>query len=82
VRPEWHSAFNEPTPLEAFRAIDAPILLLTGSASTAAARAVAGILKKSLSRITVEELPGAGHMAPVTAPERVNPLIERFLLRA
>ena len=82
VRPEWHSAFNEPTAPEAFRAIDAPILLLTGSASTAAARAVAAILARSLSRVSVQELPGAGHMAPVTAPERVNPLIERFLLQA
>jgi hypothetical protein len=25
---------------------------------------------------------GAGHMAPVTEPQRVNPLIERFLLQA
>jgi pimeloyl-ACP methyl ester carboxylesterase len=82
VRPEWHSAFHEPTPLEAFRAIAVPILLMTGSASTAAARAVAAILEKSLTRVTVAELPGAGHMAPVTAPQRVNPFIERFLLQA
>jgi hypothetical protein len=25
---------------------------------------------------------GAGHMAPVTQPQRINPLIERFLLQA
>lgn len=51
MRPEWNSAFSEPTPLEALRAIDVPTLLLTGTAS----------------------------MAPVTHPQRVNPLIEQWL---
>jgi pimeloyl-ACP methyl ester carboxylesterase len=81
VRPEWHSAFHEPTPLEAFGAITAPVLLMTGTASTAAARAVTALLVNKLSSIQVEELAGAGHMAPVTDPARVNPLIERFLLQ-
>jgi pimeloyl-ACP methyl ester carboxylesterase len=79
VRPEWHSAFHEPAPLEAFGAIEAPVLLMTGTASTAAARAVAGLLARTLPRLTLEEIVGAGHMAPVTAPARINPLIERFL---
>ena len=79
VKPEWHSAFNEPTPLAAFGAIDAPALLLTGTASTAAARAVARLLAGVLPRVRVEEIGGAGHMAPVTHPQQVNALIERFL---
>lgn len=82
VRPEWHSAFNEPAPLEALRAIEAPTLLLTGTASTAAARAVARLVASVLPRVALQELPGAGHMAPVTAPQSVNPLIEGFLLQA
>jgi pimeloyl-ACP methyl ester carboxylesterase len=82
MKPEWHSAFNEPTPLEAFRALEVPTLLLTGTASTAAARAVARLLAGMLPRVRVEALEGAGHMAPVTHPERVNALIERFLLQA
>lgn len=82
VTPEWHSAFHEPTPLDALRAIEAPTLLLTGTASTAAARAVARLVASVLPQAAVQELAGAGHMAPVTAPQRVNPLIERFLLQA
>jgi pimeloyl-ACP methyl ester carboxylesterase len=81
MKPEWHSAFNEPTPLEAWRALDLPTLLLTGSASTAAARGVVRLLAGVLPRVRVEELAGMGHMAPVTDPARVNPLIERFLLQ-
>lgn len=82
VRPEWHSAFNEPAPLEALRAISAPTLLLTGAASTAAARAVARLVACVLPQVEVQELAGAAHMAPVSEPQRLNPLIERFLLQA
>ena len=79
VGPEWHAAFNEPTPLEALRAIDVPVLLLTGSASTAAAGAAARLVGRVLPRARVQQIEGVGHMAPLTHPERVNPLIEQFL---
>ena len=77
--PEWHSACNEPTPLEAFAALDLPALLMTGTASTAAARAVARLVGGVLPRVQVGEIEGLGHMAPVTHPGEVNPRIERFL---
>jgi pimeloyl-ACP methyl ester carboxylesterase len=32
-----------------------------------------------LPRVRIEEIEGVGHMAPVTHPDTVNPLIERFL---
>jgi pimeloyl-ACP methyl ester carboxylesterase len=79
VTPQWHAAFNEHTPLHAFAALDMPTLLMTGSASAASARAVARLLKCMLPRLRDEDLDGVGHMGPVTHPDRVNPLIERFL---
>lgn len=79
VKPEWHAAFSEPTLLNAFAAIDVPTLFLTGTKSKASARAVARLLTAVLPRVRVEEIEGVGHMAPVTHPDRVNPLIERFL---
>ena len=79
VKPEWHAAFYEPTPLKAFVAIDVPTLFLTGTKSKASARAVAQLLTAVLPRVRVEEIDGVGHMAPLTHPDRVNPLIERFL---
>ena len=78
-KPEWHSAFNEPTPLEAFAALDVPALLMTGTGSTAAARAVARLVGGVLPRVRIEELEGLGHMAPVTHPAAVNARIEHFL---
>jgi pimeloyl-ACP methyl ester carboxylesterase len=79
VKPEWHAAFCEPTPLYAFAAIDAPTLLLTGAKSRESTRAIARLLRAVLPRVQAEDLSGVGHMAPVTHPERVSPLIERFL---
>jgi len=78
-KPEWHSACNEPTPLEAFAALDVPALLMTGTSSTAAARAVARLVGGVLPRVRIEEVEGMGHMAPVTHPREVNSRIERFL---
>jgi pimeloyl-ACP methyl ester carboxylesterase len=79
VKPEWHAAFYEPTPLSAFAAVNVPTLFLTGTKSKASARAVARLLTAVLPRVRVEEIEGVGHMAPLTHPDRVNPLIERFL---
>jgi len=79
VKPEWHAAFSEPTPLHAFAAIDVPTLFLTGTESKASARAVARLLTAVLPWVRPEDLEGVGHMAPVTHPERVGALIERFL---
>lgn len=80
VIPEWHAAFTDPTPLRAVAAIDAPTLLLTGTQSKASARAVTRLLATVLPRVRVIEVVGAGHMAPLMQPERINPLIERFLV--
>jgi pimeloyl-ACP methyl ester carboxylesterase len=79
VKAEWHAAFTEPTPLSAFAALDVPVLFLTGAESPASSRAVARLLTKTLPRVTAVEVSGAGHMAPLTHPERVNALIDRFL---
>ena len=79
VKPEWHALFHESTPLGAFAEIDVPTLFLTGTGSKASALAVARLLTKVLPRVRVQEIEGVGHMAPVTHPERINPLIERFL---
>jgi len=37
------------------------------------------LLTDVLPRVRVEEIEGVGHMAPVTHPEKVNPVIEGFL---
>jgi pimeloyl-ACP methyl ester carboxylesterase len=79
VRFEWTTAFDKPLPSTNISALAMPILLLTGSRSTAAARGVVRLLHGLLPQAKVVELPGLGHMGPVTHPEKVNAAIVAFL---
>ena len=76
----WKDAlFGEPTPEEAFAALDVPVLLMVGSRSPLSSRAVARRLARVLPRAEVLEMEGLGHMGPVTHPDRVNEAIAAFL---
>jgi pimeloyl-ACP methyl ester carboxylesterase len=78
----WASAlFGEPTPLDAFAALEVPILLMTGKSSPAASLGVARLLAGVLPSVEVVDFEGLGHMAPITHPELVNEAIYRFLER-
>ena len=52
-----------------------PVQLICGTATRASARRVAQSLAARLPRADLQMLEGAGHMAPITAAERVNALI-------
>ena len=78
----WGDAlFNETTPLEAFSALDVPVLYMVGERSPASSRSVARLLTKVLPRVEVIEFEGLGHMGPVTHPAVVNTAIDRFLAK-
>jgi pimeloyl-ACP methyl ester carboxylesterase len=79
LREGWQAAFDERWSAAELRALDIPCLLLTGTASTAAARRAVRLLGELLPRAKVVELDGLPHMGPVTHPERVDPLIEAFI---
>jgi pimeloyl-ACP methyl ester carboxylesterase len=77
---QWVDAiFAEPWSLVELAALQLPVLLLGGSASPASAADLLPILARTLPQATLECLPGLGHMAPVTHPQAVNPLIAAFL---
>ena len=81
VMPQWQAAFAEPESLQVFDGLSMPVQLVSGADSTLAARAVTRLIGSALPHAVMQELPACGHMAPVTAPERVNPVIEQFLMR-
>ena len=81
IRSWSHALLREPTPVQAFAALDMPILYMTGKKSPAPARGVARILTRVLPRVEVVEFDSLGHMAPVTNPDVVNAAISRFLDR-
>jgi pimeloyl-ACP methyl ester carboxylesterase len=81
VRRWAHALFTEPTPLEAFRSLDVPVLYMLGKRSTASARGVARLLAGALPRVELLELDTLGHMGPITHPDLVNDVIARYLER-
>lgn len=82
IRRWAHALFTEPTPLEAFRSLDIPVLYMIGKHSPPSARGVARLLMNALPRVEVVEFEELGHMGPVTRPDKVNEVIGRFLERA
>ena len=79
IRRWAHALFTEPTPAQAFAALDVPVLYMLGNDSPESAHAVARVLLPVLRRVEVVRFPGLGHMAPLTHPEAVNAEIARFL---
>lgn len=82
VRRWAHALFTEPTPLEAFRSLDVPVLYMVGKRSTRSARGVARLLAAALPRVELVEFEDLGHMGPITHPGPVNDAIAQFLERA
>ncbi|MDO5621358.1 MAG: alpha/beta hydrolase [Paracoccus sp. (in: a-proteobacteria)] len=63
-------------------AIDAPVLLITGSDSPAQIHAVVDALAERLPDVGRASVPGAGHMVPITHPAEVAGLIAVNLERS
>ena len=82
VRRWARALFTEPTPIDAFRSLDVPVLYMVGRRSTASARGVARLLAAALPRVEFVEFGDLGHMGPVTHPDVVNKVIGQFLERA
>lgn len=79
VRRWAHALTTEPTPLEAFRQLNIPVLYMIGGRSTASAHGVARVLLPALPQAQVVRFEELGHMGPITHPEVVNAAIEQFL---
>jgi len=81
IRGWGRACLSEPTPLEAFAWLGAPVLYMLGRNSPASTLGVARLLAPMLPRVEVVEFEDLGHMGPVTHPEMVNRVISRFLER-
>lgn len=79
VRRWAHALFTEPVTRAELARLDLPVLLMTGSRTTASARGASRRLQALLPQVQAVEVEGVGHMAPVTDPQRINPLIARFV---
>jgi pimeloyl-ACP methyl ester carboxylesterase len=77
---EWDAVINESTSVEQWAArLPHATLAIYDPRTVLPVREIAAILRQSCSAWIYQELPGAGHMAPLTRPDVINPLVSSFL---
>jgi pimeloyl-ACP methyl ester carboxylesterase len=77
---EWDAVMNETTPLEQWATLlPRDTLLVCDPRTVLPIREIAALLHRSNPGWIYREVPGAGHMAPITHPELINPLVGSFL---
>jgi len=77
---EWDAVMNETTPLEQWAALlPRDTLLVCDPRTVLPIREIAALLHRSNPGWIYKEVSGAGHMAPITHPELINPLVGSFL---
>jgi pimeloyl-ACP methyl ester carboxylesterase len=75
----WDALLQDPVRLADLGALEMPALVLVGQNSTLPTRTLSELLIRALPNARKVQIRGVGHMAPVTSPDQVNPLIESFL---
>jgi pimeloyl-ACP methyl ester carboxylesterase len=77
---EWDAVMDETTPVEQWARLLPRSTLLVGDPNTVLPiREITAILRRSCPMWTYKEIAGGGHMAPLTRPDLINPLVRSFL---
>ncbi len=71
--------FAEPLSRRELAQIDVPMMFLSGARSVASGRRLAQCVRDAMPLAEHHELPGMGHMGPITHPAQVNQRIRHFL---
>ncbi len=82
LRVEWPEAFQPwGATTAALRNVRVPVQLIRATRTTRAASAVIDLLQEIWPGSDLQEVEEAGHMSPMTHPNRVNSILEEFLKR-
>ena len=76
---EWDAVMDEQTTLEEWGAMTTRTLVVSDPATRRPIREIVELLAGACPHWTFRSLPGGGHMAPLTRPELVNPVVRGFL---
>jgi pimeloyl-ACP methyl ester carboxylesterase len=77
---EWDAVMDETTPVEEWgRLLPRSTLLVSDPNTVLPIREITAILRRACPEWKYQEIAEGGHMAPLTHPDLVNPLVEAFL---
>ena len=76
---EWDAVMNETTLIEEWASrLPRATLLVYDPDTVLPIREIAALLRRSCPERSYKEVPGIGHMAPLTRPDLINPLVSAF----
>lgn len=81
TRQRWNALLRDPVSLQDIASMDVCTLLMTSEMSNTPTQALGQLLTEALRGVSRVALDGLGHMAPLSHPDRVNPLINNFLAK-
>lgn len=76
---EWDAVIEDTTPLDAWRDMEAEVLIAWGAKTRRSVTDLVDILRGAYPGWRYVEIADAGHMAPLLQPELVNPMLVDFL---
>jgi pimeloyl-ACP methyl ester carboxylesterase len=77
---EWDAVLHEPTTAGEWASLlPRETLMICDPATVRPVREIAAILRQACPEWAHREIPGAGHMAPLTHPDLVNPIVSAYL---
>jgi pimeloyl-ACP methyl ester carboxylesterase len=79
---DFRALIDDPTPVEAYRALAFPLLILRGEHAPAPTRVIAEGLPELLPASRLSTVDGAGHMGPLTHAPEVSRLIVQHIAAA
>lgn len=79
VLENFEAVLSEPDALAGLARVQVPTLYLSGMESPTSTQVISDLLIQKLPRVDAHQLPGLGHMGPITHSETVNDHIEEFI---
>jgi pimeloyl-ACP methyl ester carboxylesterase len=78
---EWDAVMNETTPVAQWaRLLPRATLVANDPNTVLPVREITALLRQSCPMWSYKEVSGGGHMAPLSRPDLINPLVRSFLL--
>jgi pimeloyl-ACP methyl ester carboxylesterase len=76
---EWDAVMDEATPIEGWKNLEARTLVVSDAATRLPIREIVALFATTCPHWTFHTIPEGGHMAPLTRPDLINPVVRQFL---
>ncbi|MGE5318597.1 MAG: alpha/beta fold hydrolase [Hyphomicrobiaceae bacterium] len=76
---EWDAVMEEESTIDDWKNLTSRTLVVSDAATRLPIREIVALFAKACPHWTFHTVPDGGHMAPLTRPELINPVVRRFL---